>query len=777
MVSKPVGPPLTQSSGRPVAKVLVATTAMLAFISYWRAAAIVLNDLASSAYYAGGEAEQFIGKTAPWFILATMLLSYAVSQLYVESCSMFVRGGVYRVVKEAMGGTLAKFSVSALMFDYVLTGPISGVSAGQYLAGLLNEMFAYGHVHMALSANAVAEMFAVVATLYFWWENIKGITESSEKALWIMQLTTVMILVLIGWCGYTLLVRGFHLPPAPVARNIVLSKHALGWLYGSRIPQMFSLVAVFIALGHSVLAMSGAESLAQVYREIEHPKLPNLKKAALIIFIYSLVFTSLVSFFAVMIIPDKTRPQFFENLIGGLAMSLQGPFAARLAFHIFVVIVGTLILSGAVNTAIVGSNGVLNRVSEDGVLSDWFRQPHPRFGTSYRIINMVVALQIVMILVSRGDVTFLANLYAFGVIWSFVLNGVAVLVLRYKQPEGREFRVPLNLTVFGRELPVGVALITLVLFCIAAVNLFTKAAATMAGIAFSGLLFAGFQISEKRVQRKRGEQMHLELDKFNLTQASELTQSNIDVKPGNILVPVSTHYALYPLEAALRRAKRGKAEIVVLHVRMLRRAALGEYDLEADQLFSTIEQLLFTRVLAAAEKQGKPVRLAVVAANDLWEGILRTAENLKSGTIVAGSSSKIAIIEQAREIGTAWERIPEPRPRVTLEVLTPTGHEEVFYLGPHAPRLTPKEIDLLHRLWLECGEKLPGEELHHHDIVHFALDVLRGAMASPQSDAMMEQLRDHIRTIQSRRCASQDSIVPREPEGMAHLRDSDNDFH
>jgi len=107
---------------------------MLTFISFWRAAAIVLNDLASSAYYAGGEAERYIGKTAPWFILAIMLFSYAVRAIYVESCSMFVRGGVYRVVKEALGGSLAKFSVSALMFDYILTGPISGVSAGQYIA-------------------------------------------------------------------------------------------------------------------------------------------------------------------------------------------------------------------------------------------------------------------------------------------------------------------------------------------------------------------------------------------------------------------------------------------------------------------------------------------------------------------------------------------------------------------------------------------------------------------------------------------------------------------
>jgi hypothetical protein len=171
---------------------LVATTAMLAFISYWRAAAVVLNDLGSSAYYAGGEAEAFIGKTAPWFILGTMLLSYAVSQVYVES-------GVYRVVKEAMGGALAKFSVSALMFDYVLTGPISGVSAGQYLAGVLNEMLAYAHLHVVLNPDATAATFAVLVTIYFWWENIKGITESSEKALWIMQLTTVMVVVLIGW--------------------------------------------------------------------------------------------------------------------------------------------------------------------------------------------------------------------------------------------------------------------------------------------------------------------------------------------------------------------------------------------------------------------------------------------------------------------------------------------------------------------------------------------------------------------------------------------------
>src|ERR1700745_141107 len=128
-------------------RIVVATSVMLTFISYWRAAAIVLNDLGSSAFYAAGIAEQAIGKSAPWFIVAVMLFSFTVRAVYVESCSMFVRSGVSRVVKEALGGTLAKMSVSALMFDYILTGPISGVSAGQYIAGLINELAAAAQQH------------------------------------------------------------------------------------------------------------------------------------------------------------------------------------------------------------------------------------------------------------------------------------------------------------------------------------------------------------------------------------------------------------------------------------------------------------------------------------------------------------------------------------------------------------------------------------------------------------------------------------------------------
>ena len=255
-----------------------------------------------------------------------MVFSYIVRAVYIESSAMFVRGGVYRVVKEAMGGTLAKLSVSALLFDYVLTGPISGVSAGLYIVGLLNDLLHRFGSALTLPVNATAAFIAVLITVYFWWRNTQGIHESSDDALKIMQ-----VVDRDGRPDDRLVRRDAARCAAAVrcrrrrrSRNIQFSDDALGWLKGTIWPT-FTAVAILMGFGHSILAMSGEESLAQVYREIEHPKVKNLKRAGFVIVIYSLLFTSLVSFFATAIIPDADRPQFYDNLISGLAMHVAGP--------------------------------------------------------------------------------------------------------------------------------------------------------------------------------------------------------------------------------------------------------------------------------------------------------------------------------------------------------------------------------------------------------------------------------------------------------------------
>ena len=380
------------------AKVVVATTVALSFISFWRAAAVVLSDLASSAFYAGGIAEHAIGKSAPWFILAVMLFSFAVRSVYLESCSMFVRGGVYIVVRDAMGHFMARLSVSALIFDYILTGPISVVSAGQYLGRLLNELAETCHIATRVPPNLFSAGFGVLVTVYFWWSNIKGIHESSGKALRIMQITTVMVVAFLIWCPITMLLQGrVQLPPLPVPTNLQFSDDALGWFNGTFWPQIGA-VAIIIAFGHSLLSMSGFETLAQVYREIAYPKLKNLKYHRQ----HRLHLRGVLHRRHHPVRRDD-HPRCACAGSTSTTCSADWPCTWRdrrccaWLFHVFVVIVGVLILSGAVNTSIIGANGVMNRVAEDGVLLDWFRKPHKRFGTTSRIINLIALLQIVTI--------------------------------------------------------------------------------------------------------------------------------------------------------------------------------------------------------------------------------------------------------------------------------------------------------------------------------------------------------------------------------------------
>ncbi|HTM36238.1 MAG TPA: APC family permease [Terriglobales bacterium] len=739
----------TQKFNRPTVKVFVATTVLLSFISFWRAAAIVLSDLGSSAYYVGGDAEKVIGKSAPWFILAVMLFANCVRALYVESTSMFVRGGVYRVVRRAMGGTLAKFSVSALLFDYVLTGPLSSVVAGQYLIGFLHDIGQYLHHPFTISIdNAFAAAFGAAVAMFFWWKNIQGIHESSSTAVRIMVVTTVMVVILLVWCTVTVLHGPFQVPPNPLKSGIQLDRESLGWLYALKTTWLThsTLFILLLGFGHSVLAMSGEETLAQVNREIAHPKLLNLKKAAVVIGVYALLFTALTSFFAVMIIPDAVRPEFFGNLIGGIAMHLWGPMWARLIFHGFVVLVGVLILSGAHNTSIVGANGVLNRVAEDGVLADTFQKPHPRFGTSYRIINLVVGLQLLTIVLTRGNVFTLAGLYAFGVIWSFAMMALAILVLRYTEPAKREWKVPGNIPLGnGRELPLGIILIATVLFLTALVNFFTKYEATVGGICFSLVFFGIFTYSERRAARLRAGKPE-GLDQFRVYGNEEPATQTLGVRPGNILVAVRDPKNLYYLRDVLRRTETTKQDVVVMTARLYHRehSFSGNTVFEASQVFEHYEQELFTAAVAAAEKEGKPISLLVVPAADVFDAIVATSQRLESSRIVCGLSNKLTPDEQAKLTGDAWERLPEPRPRLILEIRLPNGTGREYSLGPHTPRLRTQDLDLLHRIWLEVTSDPNFAGAHHYHVVAVALEELDRELHGSNREQVLNRLRQEL---------------------------------
>jgi amino acid transporter len=897
MATIPSGPaPSTSPSQRAwgAAKVIIVGSVMFTFIGYWRIAAVVLCDLASTAFYIGGIVEQAIGPAAPWFILAVMLFSYAVRSVYIESCSLFVRGGVYKVVKEAMGGTLAKISVSALMFDYILTGPISGASAGQYLIGLVLESLQIFDPSLRISDEGTKKLvrnwgsvlIAILITLYFGYKNLIGIHESSDKAYKIMIATTIMAAVMLVWCGITLIVRGGPVNPIVFAPQLgqkvqhqdatgykltasgiqalentpplererlkglidqpfrgedrfkAAARDALGWqgpltkeqesdlaaianqarvikwykitddtldnlkadaassanaaplemldklesiksvefktaadlearlaalgilrtyrahiVDEAMVPESFDritgeqkpmweldpatkrlvpatdinsnprpkknevtkkpenplgflrdtqlgktdwsqinwftwvgIIGLMIAFGHSILAMSGEETLAQVYREVQSPKLPNFKKAAFIVFVYSVLFTASISFLAVWLIPDEVRMRdYSDNLIGGLAMYVVGQPWMRLLLNGFVVVVGFLILAGAVNTAIIGSNGVLNRVAEDGVLPDAFLKPHQRYGTTYRLLFLIVGLQIGVLLVSQGDMILLGEAYAFGVVWSFVFKALAMVVLRFRDPSPREFKVPMNVRIGNVEVPIGLGAIFLVLLVTAILNFLTKEVATISGVIFTLVFLVTFVVSERAHERRRQGKHHEHLEQFNRQTAEEISPPGLGLKKRyRKLVAIRSPQNLYMLEKALAETDPDTTDVVVMTAKA---APAGDSAQNGPDL-DTYDQHLMTAVVDRAEKAGKQVRPLIVPTNNPLFAVIKTAKELQVQELVMGASNKYTADEQLEQIGFYWINMQEGEPRpLTVRIL---GQGRDVYLDLNGGSRIPK---------------------------------------------------------------------------------------
>jgi amino acid transporter len=673
-----------------------------------------------------------------------MLFSYAVRSVYLESCSLFVRGGVYKVVKQALGGFLAKLSVSALMFDYILTGPTSGVSAGQYIMGLAlqfigvisPEFYKASHLDQqdpGQVGNVLIRwgsvVLAVAITLYFLRQNLLGIHESSDKAVKIMIAATAMAAIIICWSAATLIHRGpsqgvplrpdLHVkvehkeiaadqapdpsrytpdedtvwvrdPSEPdrlaskrdadgtaipkqneavkeIAQVTGWNVHKvddplgfLGYFRAFGFLRVIGVLGLFIAFGHSILAMSGEETLAQVYREVESPKMKNFKRAALIVFVYSLVLTAGISFLAVLIIPDEVRMKFYSgNLLSGLARHMWAPPLLRLALEAFVVIVGFLILAGAVNTAIIGSNGVLNRVAEDGVLPDWFLKPHPRYGTTYRVLYLVAGLQLAVILLSMGHMLVLGEAYAFGVVWSFVFQGFAMVVLRFKDRTPREFKVPLNIHIRGVEIPIGLSLIFLILLLTAVTNFFTKEIATVGGLVFTVIFLTIFTIAERRHEQRLRGGRHEHLEQFNEKITQQISPTTLGLtKPYRKLVSIRSPQNLFMLEKTLEETDPDTTDVVVMTAKI---KPLGDSSL-TDANLDEYDQHLMTAVVQRAEKAGKQVKPLIVPTNNPLFAIVNTAKDLTVQELTVGASNKYTADEQLDQLAFYWMNVNEGNP-------------------------------------------------------------------------------------------------------------------
>jgi hypothetical protein len=359
--------------------------------------------------------------------------------------------------------------------------------------------------------------------------------------------------------------------------------------------------------------------------------------------------------------------------------------------------------------------------------------------------------------VSRGNVYLLGEAYAFGVIWSFTFNSLAMLVLRIKYKGERGWKVPPNIKIAGHELPVGLFSVFLVLLCTAILNLFTKSIATIAGLAFAGAFFLIFTVSERLNRSKHAlAEQHMK-EHFQLLQSDTVERTGLGIRAGNVMVTVRDYNTLNHLKWALERIDTKEQDIVVMSARVSQFGSAA-YDLSTEQIFSDYEQQLFTRAVSVAEGFGKHVSLLVVPARDPWSAIVQTANNLEASAVVSGLSSKMSAQEQAFYLGHAWEAMPEPKRQFIFQVVYPDLKVDTFHIGPHTPSLKTEDVHLVHRLWLNITREPGLETLHHHDILTEALTRFAREYAGHDRQDILRELRKQSGLTVTSRALGSDGV-------------------
>jgi magnesium transporter len=674
--------------------VVLGTTILRSFVPSAASAVACLIELGAVAFFAAGVAGWTVGPAAPWFLLIAVVIGLAVRAVDLETCALFIPGGVRSAAGEAFGRPAAGMAASALLVEQLLAGALAASVAGHYVAALGAGIFGSTPTPPPVVHAEASTLFAIGVLGLVWWWQREGRPVFVGGQVRIAWAAVVLLVVVVAWGGGTAIAQ--HPVPLPV----------VPWP---------SLSASLAAIGLCLFAMGSSEALAHIAPDVPPPTIRHLRRTAQLAGAFALLVVAASGFVLYALVPLDTREAWVEAPLAAIALHVAAPEGLRFVLLMLVAIAAALFLSGAIQRSVSGAQRVLARLSQEGILSPALRALHPRLGTQARLVDVAIAAQVAVVIFTDSKVMSLAHAYAIGLACT-TLTKIAVLIrLRTRRPEPRAFRVALNIRLGGREHPVGLMVLALVITMTAVAVLLTRDAASIVGAA---LVLAGtvwFTVAEERAARRASEKTSA--PDFDLLISPSIGLQQVETRPGNLLVTVRRPHVLAHLGAALQVA--GPRDVVVMTARLV--GVDTPDDLSSPAQASEDERKLMAAVVALAERHGHAVRLLIAPATNIFDAIVQTASQLRSAEIYVGESETLSAGDQSRLLGEAWERLPHGEPLdVRLVIHHSSGRTASFHLGEHPPTLTPDDFHLIHTLWLDVVKKV-GPHVHHHDVVRAAL--------------------------------------------------------
>jgi magnesium transporter len=757
-----IAPPLRP---RRQVRVILSSTALLSFTSVWKATALAFAELGVAAFFVMGVGQSFLGEWAPWFVLIACILGAYVRAIDIESWALFIPGGLVGRVDSAFGWRPARAAAAAIIAERLFLTALACVVAGRYAASFAVALVAGWHLIGDLTTDDMATTIAVLLIGLLWIRARLGMEVRSDqmaKGIWIGIGVLVSMAVWgivtvlreadragqVGQLGLTGSPLVVPLPLPPVfPTHPPLDQTGLNMIW-----------PILLGLAIALPAIGGGDVLARGAHEFPPPRVTSLRRTAMWVIVLSLVSTAAFAFFFHLLVPAAEQRLAADAPLIVVAHHLAGAQWARRVIALALVGAAVLLLVPAAHAAMLDLEQMFVRLAAQRALPDQLAARHPRFGTLSRAIDVSAVSAIVIALAAGGRVTWLARAYAIGIGVTVLFKATSLIRLRRMRAEPRPYVVPFNLQIGTREIPIGLILMSLLLVSAMWRMLAIGDLPSLAAAGLMACLMFLLVMPKHRTERDTagagaagvgvgvgvgaGGSAQV-LDAFELLPSTDLALGQVAARPGNALVAVHNPHSMAHVAAALQAS--GERDVVVMTVRLFGGGADVEGEAHAGDAPTAEEQQLLSQVVALAERHGRPIRLLIVPATNVFDALVSTIVRLRSSELFVGESASLSADDQARLLGDAWERASNTEGlEVRLVIHHHSGRTDAYHLGAHPPALSPSDLDLIHRVWLQAVKAI-GPHVHHHDVVRAALVQMEQQLDSENRDAALTMIRQVAR--------------------------------